>query len=239
MSEREVKEQKLMGLLGWRGATGVRRSRGCPDETALAAYVDGTLADRERRRLESHAVDCGHCLGQIGFLARTETLEVPDEAPGRLLARARRPGRLGARVGPALRWQWQTALAVLAVATLAGLLWLSWPELRNAGEPALRSEPDHLVAPELLSPREGDSIPRIGAEFRWQAVPEARYYRVRLVTASGDVVWEEQTEGTDVRLPADLGLVAGERYFAWVRAYTDSGRAFRSTAVGFRVAHDP
>lgn len=33
----------------------------CPDETELAAYIDGQLVARPRERIEAHLVECDEC----------------------------------------------------------------------------------------------------------------------------------------------------------------------------------
>ena len=41
----------------------------CPDDETLAAYLDGTLDDQERRAVETHAADCETCLGLLAAVA--------------------------------------------------------------------------------------------------------------------------------------------------------------------------
>jgi tetratricopeptide (TPR) repeat protein len=44
--------------------------RGCPDDSVLAAFAEGTLADDERLTVEQHVADCPECPGVIGETVR-------------------------------------------------------------------------------------------------------------------------------------------------------------------------
>jgi len=56
-----------------------------------------------------------------------------------------------------------------------------------------------------------------------------------MVTAEGDLVWEARVEGTQARLPEDVQLAAGEKYFVWVRAHLPEGKTVQSKVVGFKA----
>lgn len=56
-------------------------------------YLDGALADEDRRAIEEHLSFCRRCCGEVefagelrGFLAREAAEEIPDDARARLLA---------------------------------------------------------------------------------------------------------------------------------------------------------
>ena len=75
-----------------------RRGIVCREAVSLMAdYLDGTLADRERARLEGHLADCTNCsehLAQlrvtIEVLGRVEPDALPDDAIEDLVAIYRR-----------------------------------------------------------------------------------------------------------------------------------------------------
>jgi anti-sigma factor RsiW len=70
-----------------------RRALVCRQAVALMSdYIDGTLPERDRARLEFHLADCPHCteyLAQlratIGALGRAAPDQLSDEALGELV----------------------------------------------------------------------------------------------------------------------------------------------------------
>ena len=75
-----------------------RRALVCRDAVSLmAAYLDGTLGERDRVRLEQHLAGCPHCteyLAQIratiDALGRVAPADLPDETVDELVALYRR-----------------------------------------------------------------------------------------------------------------------------------------------------
>jgi hypothetical protein len=90
----------------------------------------------------------------------------------------------------------------------------------------------------LLYPREGTAVPLSDVEFRWEDVPGALYYDIRVVTEDGDVIWEGRAEDTEARLPPDVRLTGGQRFFVRVRAWLSEGKTVTSRVVGFRTKND-
>lgn len=91
----------------------------------------------------------------------------------------------------------------------------------------------------VLWPREGERVDRPGLEIRWQAVPGARLYNVTLLNHKGDLVWEGQAQGDSLRVPDDLSLLPGERYFVWVTTHIQDNETVRSPSVAFEVRPAP
>ena len=89
--------------------------------------------------------------------------------------------------------------------------------------------------PNLLSPREGSSVRRDVFVCRWQKVPDAAFYEISIMSASGDVLVSRQTETESLDLAGDLPLQTGAKYFMSVRAHLRDGRTIRSTVVSFHV----
>lgn len=209
---------ELPFLLRASRADATERGPDCPDEHALAAYVDGVLGPDAREPLELHLADCSYCLALIGLLSR--------EAEPRSRRRWFVPPQ----------WAAAAAVAVLAVTALVRLSqptttadagWQSdVPATRNGSAPSLR----------LLSPGEGKTVDRQELAVRWAAVPGARYYDVRVVTDTGDVVAEEHVTGTEWRPKSETALRPGLDYFVYVDAYVSEGNAIGSEHVSFRVS---
>jgi len=100
----------------------------------------------------------------------------------------------------------------------------------------LRGGTPTLSTPTLLFPAPHATLLRSQVEFRWQSVPGASGYEVRLLTAEGDLVWEKRTEASSVKVPADVKLAAGQNYYVSVRADLPEGKTAQSRVVAFRVA---
>jgi hypothetical protein len=224
--------------------SGTRPGRDCPDLTVLAAYAESTLGDAGRTVLESHLADCGYCLGQVGFLVREAGKEQPA-VPSHLLD-AVQASQAGWR-----RWLPRPALTALAAAASVLLLVavgtrIDWSgQADPAGAPAAQGAEHRIVRngsvpssrPQILEPREGDSIGPAEAAIAWQETPQALQYTVLLVDLQGDVIWEGHAAETRTRIPA-AGLVPGQRYFVWVEAHLRDGGSLKSSPVGFLVAAD-
>jgi hypothetical protein len=258
-----MNEQDLLRLLRARKSGQGQRSWRCPDEADLAAYVDARLADRAQRRLEAHLADCVFCLDRVVFLLRREVSPEPEVPPG-LLARARDLGADGKEARWWAEWRWRTAAAAAACVVLGVFIWLrqpSPPSVPFAGSPtpsvgvsppaapaatAVPSAPPRVVrngrrasvALRLLFPREGAIVPREGSDFRWTEVRGCLFYEIRLMTGEGDLVWEARVEATQTRIPANVQLAPGGKYFVSVRAYLPEGKTLPAGVVGFLVAED-
>jgi len=256
-----MNEQDLLRLLRSRKTGEGQRGWRCPDEADLAAYADARLADGARRRIEAHLAGCDFCLDQVAFLLRPEESAMPDVPPG-LLARARDLGATGKEVRWWAEWRWGTAAAAAACVVLGAIIWLRQPTpppvpSRSGSAPlvevapapaatAVPSAPHRAVRNgqklsaglRLLFPREGALIPSEGFDFRWTEVRGCLFYEIRLMTGEGDLVWEGRVEATQARIPANVQLTPGGKYFISVRAYLPEGKTLPAAVVGFRVAED-
>jgi anti-sigma factor RsiW len=88
---------------------------------------------------------------------------------------------------------------------------------------------------QVLWPQEGRQVAREELEIRWQPVPGAHLYHVALLNRSGDVVWEGEAPSDRLRVPDDVPLAAGERYFVWVTAHVQGDGTVRSPSVAFEI----
>jgi hypothetical protein len=103
----------------------------------------------------------------------------------------------------------------------------------------VRSVPGHVVAPQILSPVEGSVVGREQVDFRWREVAGAINYEIQLVTAEGDVLWQDRTEKTGARLPGTVPIAPGQEVYVWVRAHLLDGKTSKSDPVGFRLEGTP
>lgn len=223
----------------------------CPDEHGLAAYADQQLIGAERERVESHLSKCDSCLQQVAFLIRHA--QAAASVPPRFLVRARQLESGAQRSRPVV-WQWAGVAAVLAVVAVSATLWRGQlnhpldPPVRvvAAGrqaadipsnpspetETSVRGGSRGVSLPLVLSPRAGATVHPSDFIIRWQPMPGAVAYEVRVVTADGTLVWHKRVQEALVRPPAQT-LRPGKKYFVWVRALLSDGETQRSTAVSF------
>jgi hypothetical protein len=59
-------------------------------------------------------------------------------------------------------------------------------------------------------------------------------YDVRLLAENGDVLWMDQLQAHNVRIPDTVQLTPGSQYFVIVRAYLIGGKTIDSAAIKFR-----
>lgn len=253
-----MNEKKLGRLLRAKKITVPSRGWRCPDETQIAGYVDGRLAVSDKNRLDSHLAECDYCLGQVAALLRLEGAPMPDNVPPALLARARDlvPAPAPPTMWPVVRWG--AIAAVTACIAVVTTVWyqrqdretfvpappstqapaISTPAPPKVAPPATTPREVRTVKPagpslELLAPREGSALAPGTLEFRWTRVPANLFYEIRVMTADGDLVWEGRAEGNQTRLPENVQLVSGTKYFVSVRAFLPDGKTLTSPVVGF------
>ncbi len=236
-----------------------KRGWRCPDETKMAAYVDTRLTGSAKLGLEKHLADCSYCLNQVATLTRLQVEGVPSEAPSGLIMKGRaideRPK--GERSIPILRWgavAGAAAAIMIVVATthrqpvsspsitpIQPLHPTVAPEVPNTPRPqpvaprTFRSQSKPVPTLRLVFPQDGSALPRNNVEFRWQRVPGAIYYEVRVVTQEGDLIWEGRVAEAQAKFPSTATLKAGEGFFVRVRAFLPEGKTITSRVVGFSV----
>lgn len=102
-------------------------------------------------------------------------------------------------------------------------------------DPRVRRAEINGLSPALSFPRDGSMLSRGEVEFRWRPVPETVFYEVHVVTAAGDLTFSERTEETRLRLPPDVSLAPGAKYYVSVRAHLREAKTAKSNFVGFHV----
>jgi hypothetical protein len=233
-------DDDLERLLSSKESPRSHRAWRCLDEVTLAAFVDGTLPESARSRVQGHLADCGMCLQHVAAALRAPETP-PPEVPARLLARARGLAEPPAHGTLAPVWRWSMASAAAGLVLVAAIhVWQSRTAPAPGTSPAeVRSVPGQPVAPRILSPVEGSIVGREQIELRWRGVAGAIYYEIQLVTAEGDVLWQERTEATGARLPGTVPIAPGQEVYVWVRAHLLDGKTLKSDPVGFRLDNTP
>jgi hypothetical protein len=236
-------EQKLRRFFRETAEERLERRRGCPDDSEIAAFFDANIAGDERERMEAHLARCVSCREQLAFLARSSDAPLPESVPGDWLMRAQELVQAPRKIVFGRNWRWTAVAAVAACVFLVAVVVLRRPAQRQPSttspgrSPAsgLRELAAPASAPTLISPTPGAVLDERGLEFRWTPVRDGVEYRVSVLTADGDIVWQKDTEGTWAKPPADVRLSPGQKYFVWIRASLREGKSARSEAVPFSV----
>lgn len=237
-----MEQQRLIELLQQKSAEVSGQTRFCPDAELITNYFEGSLKERARSRLKRHLVDCRFCMARVGNLERSANKEKPQGVPGSILADAKRlykpPLPSGSWGTPA----WATA-AVVVLAIAVGFNQFS-DQQSTQGEapvsmqslteiPLIRSIDKQAMGPEIVTPLVGQVLPVNEPEFEWTVVRGSLYYDVRLVSAEGEIVWEERVKSTSWSLPGQLQLRAGTDYYLRVDAYLAEAKRVSSRHVLF------
>ena len=213
---------------------GDRRPLGaCVDEHEIAGYVDGRLDATGRERLERHLADCPRCTRLVGIVSSVRS-EAVEPVPELLIAKAKRvPARWNRYLPP---------LAAAAAIVLAVAVLMQFGIDRSVQDAqairTTRGSPSQLQI-QVTAPSSGAVLRAEDLAFRWKEVSGARYYIVRVVTASGDLVTEQRVTTNEWRPSGKLALRPGQDYYVRVDAYPAMGPISSSIHVPFSIEGSP
>src|SRR5215467_8859041 len=109
-------------MTNWLSNRDLRRGRNCPDEQALASFLDQTCDREVRMRLEDHLTSCIYCRALVAESVKTQPTDKLHPIPSPLLARV---GPLGNSTPVRLRWSWlPLTIAPVGCAAVLLLVWL-------------------------------------------------------------------------------------------------------------------
>jgi len=233
-----------------------KRKWSCPSDDAIAGYVDGSLLRNRKADVEAHLASCERCRKVVADTIKDQR-EIDLPAPPSALAYKTMSAATANH--SARPWFW---IPAGAVATLAVMLLIVPGMLRQLKVPTLppshapsapiiakstldgtpvKSVPDVVrkntvqhPLPSIILPQAGSVVASAQLKFSWKQIPQARSYRVRVVTSDGDLVWEGETEKSRLALPSNFRLKNGS-YFVWITSYLANGRTIKSSPVSFSV----
>lgn len=217
-----------------------RRPSACPQDEALASYMEGGLREPDHAEFERHLADCAWCMDRVGILGRARASEAMEAVPEFTLARARRLA--GPHSDPKPAWRrhvprWAAAAIVVLALSLA--MRAPSPE-PPAGDPnGLRTQRNIQPlspVPKLLNPSDDALVDLAHARFEWSPVADSLYYRVRIVSDAGDLLWQERVRETHWNPPPGLQLRTGGDYFVRIDAYLTEAKSVSSDYTAFRVS---
>lgn len=238
----------------WLHAAYASGEAGCPPPEAWLEAEAGSLTPQERRALEAHADRCPACAAErdlatlfdagpaesgaspedVAFIVSRLEKASPVRPAGRNSGSPRVvpfPGRSRRFSASLVRL---AAAAVLLLAVGLGYRMLNHPS------PSLPAPPQNetVRGAEVEAVAPVGEVPEIPGELRWEPVPGAVSYRVRLSAVDGTVLWDGTAVAPAVRLPAEVGarLHRAVVYVWTVEALDPSGALLAgSEPVRFRA----
>jgi hypothetical protein len=242
-----------------------QRTRRCPEEDVLAAYMERRLQLPKQQQVEAHVSACPYCLEQVGFLLNVQDAELP-QVPAALLARVAKPPSRPWLAD--ISWRWAPATVALAgVLVVASVVMRQDPAAPSVGSerPPIRQQtsapapavptpvPEGSGASQAASPpRETRSQAQVAdglqlLEPRAGAIVTAESFKLRWTAVPRALFYEVRIttangqmvwSGKVEREQVRVPADAGLRpgaHFAWVRAHLPEGRLIRAQAVSFTV----
>ncbi len=192
--------------------------------------MEGGLAESEQGSLERHLADCDWCLERIGLISRVSSEDMHPEVSEVLGARARRlVGR-----DPAPRRRVASFLAAAATVLLAVSLLTLLPRPSPVPVPVpetdrvVRSLDPSALSSDALRGGKGIRLRLSRGALQWTPVNGSLFYQVLVVTDEGEWVLEAKVREPHWKIPADLQLDSGNRYFVRVEAHLTETRALES-----------
>ena len=224
----------------------------CPTIEELESLASGEAIAKSR--WTGHLQVCGYCQTELRMMQTFLAEKSREATPGagtaaELLEKKRKEILKRAFLVPASVPWWKSAFtigriaqasfaaAAILVVVGAVIFFRSTPsqpqlEARNqTGPEVLRSNTFALISPV------GDVQER-PTEMRWEAVPGAASYQVRLLEVDHSEVWKANTKDTRIELPEGIRarIVPAKTLFAEVTAIDSSGKQIGGTElVRFRL----
>ena len=239
--------EKLIAAIGQSRSPAVRQTDECLPPEGLAAYVDGELRGSDRDEAEEHLARCAYCLGQIAVLSRSQEDTTTTHVPSSVLKQAEGLGKPPQRLWiNAPRW---AAAAVVVLAIGFAVERYNSAPVEPGADPAATIQDDNFrltrtidsraLRPEILAPSPNLALPVSGPEFKWTQIPGSLYYDIRLVSAEGEVVWQERVKDTHTALPEQLELAASTNYYVRIDAYLAEAKRVSSRHVRYTTEDRP
>lgn len=218
-----MNRKKLTHLLRVSGTDTGEPTRFCPDDEAIAGFVDGGLAASAHQSIAHHLTECAACVARVGRLTR---LMRPASESGvasinNQFIRRRRLTSWAA-----------AASVVLTFGFLGVFLLITGPDTDFRDT---RSSGSGLPLVRIQAPEAGLSV-QAGSVIEWTAVPDSTYYEVRIVSDVGDIVRSIRVDDTEYQINGLSDLEPGRDYFVRVEARLPDNRSFTSDHVLLRIS---
>lgn len=186
------------------------------DDATVAAYVDGSMSDSDRRLAESHLSLCDDCRAEV--VAASAAV---SSAPG----------------GTAPSWRSWRGIGVVAAAGVMIALAATLP--RDAKDSDIvrdASIPEYGARPTVTVVNPSDGM-RLSGErrFVWRSIADGTSYRFTIGDSSAQPIYSITVQDTSAAIPASVQLVSGRQYFWYVDAIRPDGMTASSGLKSFTV----
>jgi len=183
------------------------------DVDEVASYLDRTLSDEDRRRVEAHLFICDECRAEV-----TASSEAVSSAP---------PLR-----GSRLR-SWQAGAGAVAAAAL--IVIVATTLSRSRADRDIERD-SNIGASSVTVTQPGDGLP-LGADrlVIWHKFAENASYRVTIADQSAQPIYTTTVTDTSAIIPSSVTLAPGKKYFWYVDAIRANGATATSGLKSFKI----
>lgn len=186
------------------------------DDDAVAAYIDGSMSDSDRRLAESHLSLCDDCRGEV--VAASAAVSSAPKVNSR---------------------SWRSWRGVGAVAAAAVMIAVAATLTRDASDRDVvrdASAPEYGARPTVTVVNPSDGT-RLSDErrFVWRGVADGTSYRFTIGDSSAQPIYSITVQDTSAVIPASVQLVSGRQYFWYVDAIRPDGMTASSGLKSFTV----
>lgn len=181
----------------------------------VAAYLDGTLGDADRERIEAHAAECEECLRELAEVSATVR-----------------------RMRPTPAWRvWAPAVAAAAAIALLiarpfGMDTVSERTSRLRGSESTAESRGGLTI-DVLAPPDNETVAPTAVVFVWHARGVGASYHLTVTDDEGGVVWTLATPDTVARPPDTVVFARDSRHYWYVDGLLEDGRHATSGVHSF------
>ncbi|UCE41847.1 MAG: zf-HC2 domain-containing protein [Candidatus Aminicenantes bacterium] len=195
----------------------------------IGGYELGLLSEEERRQFENHLIECKDCFQSLYETAPiTSMIREGKLAPSKQVKFHNDKSKVPSSF---FRRKWALATAgVLAIMIIAYVIvWFQSP-----GEKIERLRGHDDVSILVLSPvGEVSTL----SELKWKPVAGVDLYEVKILTETGDLVWEGAVQETKAVLPDSINetLIRGRTYYWQVEAQSVEGGRLKSQMIPFKI----
>lgn len=183
------------------------------DVDEVASYLDRTLSDEDRRRVEAHLFICDECRAEV-----SASSEAVSSAP---------PLR-----GSRLR-SWQAGAGAVAAAAL--IVIVATTLSRSRADRDIERD-SNIGASSVTVTQPGDGL-SLGADrlVIWHKFAESASYRVTIADQSAQPIYTTTVTDTSAIIPSSVKLAPGKKYFWYVDAIRANGATATSGLKSFKI----
>ncbi len=209
-----------------------RPTDNCFSPEVLMDYLDNNISKMERYKIQTHIAECNMCLDELVLLSEfindiSVTEQQVHHKPYKKLYRLPQIARDIWTYG--CRWRIATiAIAIFFISTL----------VFNINKSQHLITRDKIISTselniENLFPAENEIVNGGDLELKWSKPQNVSSFLVILLNDEGEIIMEEQTNTTNLKIPDSIILIPGQNYFWQVSAKFPDGQVVDSRMSKF------